>query len=201
MGLPARPSTSSRLAFEELRERLGFTAMPVPRERLSSAVPALDRALGGGFAKGMLTTLEGRASSGRWALATRLLAQGTRRGLAAVVDSGAIYPPGLAAAGVVLERLVIVSVAAPVAVARAADALLRSRACGVIVLDAPTLRSSLWVRLAGLAHKSGALLLVVALQAPTELAAAAGLRLRCERAGNEFRFHVRHESVRVPCSP
>ena len=201
MGLPARPLPSSRLAFEELRERLRSTAMPVRGERLASALPALDRALGGGFTKGTLTMLEGPAGSGRWALATRLLAQGTQRGLAAVIDSGALYPPDLVAAGVALERLVIVSAAAPVAAARAADALLRSRACGVVALDAPTLRSSLWVRLAGLAHKSGALLLVVAMHAQTELAAVAGLRLRCERAGNEFCFHVRHESVRIPCSP
>lgn len=194
--MPAR----AEMAFEELRERLRPTAMPAHRERLSSALPALDRALGGGFPKGALTTLEGPPSSGRWALASRLLAQGTRRGLAAVVDAGAIYPPGLAAAGVSLERLVVVSVAAPVTAARAADALLRSRVCGVVALDAPALRAPLWVRLAALAQKNGALLLVVARQPPAELAAAAGLRLRFERAGDELCVHVYRQSVRIPCS-
>jgi len=196
MGLPAR-----RVVFEELRERLRSTTVPARQERLASAIPALDRALGGGFPKGTLTTLEGPLCSGRWALASRLLAQATRRGLAAVLDGGAIYPPGLAAAGVSLARLLVVPAPEPLTSARAADALLRSRACGLIALDAPSLRSAVWTRLAGLAHRSGALLLVVTTQAAPELASAAHLRLRFEYTmRDELRLYVRHESVRVACS-
>ncbi len=196
MGLPAR-----RAAFEELKERLRPTVMPVWQERLPSAIPDLDRALGGGFPKGTLTTLEGPLSSGRWTIATRLLAAWTRRGLAAVVDGGRVYPPDLAAAGVHLQRLLVVPASDPIAVARAADALLRSRACGVVALDAPLLRSAIWSRLAGIAHRNGALLLVVTQPPPPELAAAAHLRLRCERAfPSALCLHVRNENVRVPCS-
>lgn len=196
MALPAR-----RVVFEELKERLRSTAMPARRECLPTAIAGLDRLLGGGFPKGTLVTLEGPLSSGRWAIAARLLATGTRRGLAAVVDGGAVYPPGLAAAGVHLERLVIVPATAPVAAARAADALLRSRACGVVALDAPALRSAMWARLAGLAQKHGALLVVVTAQSPPELAAVAQLRVHCRRTADALRVQVRHESVRVPCSP
>lgn len=197
MGLPA----ARRVAFEELKERLRSTTMPPRQERLPSAIPDLDRALGGGFPKGTLTTLEGPLSSGRWAIAARLLAQGTRRGLAAVVDGGAVYPPGLAAAGVSLERLLVVPSSEPIVAARATDALLRSRACGVVALDGPPLRSAIWARLAGLAHKNGALLLVVTTAPPPELATAAHLRLRFERArSGALHLRIRHEMLRIPCS-
>ncbi len=180
--LPEPLVASKRAAFEALRERLRPTAMPPDAPLLPSAIPDLDRALGGGFPRGALATLEGAQSSGRWSIAARLLAQATRRSLGAVLDAGALYPPDLVAAGVALERLLIVPVATPLAAARAADVLLRSRACAVIALAAPPLRSMVWRRLAGLAHKSGALLLVVATQSPPpELRAVAGMRVRCER--------------------
>ena len=44
---------------------------------------------------------------------------------------------------------------------------------------APPLRAAVWARLAGLAHKAGALLIVVAACAAAELAASAGMRLSC----------------------
>lgn len=196
MGLPAR-----RLAFEELRERLRSTAVRTRRgPLLESGIPDLDRMLGGGLPCGRLVTLEGAA--GRWTLVGRLLARATRRGLAAVIDAGSLYPPDLLAAGVELERLLVVPAAAPLAVARAADVLVRSRACTVVALSAPPLRSILWVRLAGLTHRFGALLLVVAEHPPQELVAVAGERLRCERAvpHRALRIQIRHESVCVACS-
>jgi hypothetical protein len=167
---------------------------------LGSGIPSLDGILGGGFPRGVLATFEGVA--GRWSIAVRLLAQATQRSLAAVIDGGGLYPPGLAAAGVALDRLLVISSAAPLAVARAADVLVRSRACTVIALPAPPLRSMHWVRLAGLAHRYGAVLVVVAEHVPPELAAVAGVRLRCERIvpGYDLRVHVRHASVRVACS-
>jgi hypothetical protein len=196
MGLPA----ARREAFEELKERLRSTAMPARQERLASAIPDLDRALGGGFPKGTLATLEGPLSSGRWAIAARLLAAGTRRGLAAVIDGGAVYPPRLAAAGVHLERLLIVPAPEPITTARAADALLRSRACSVVALDAPPLRSAIWARLAGLAHKHGTLLLVVTHPPPSELATAAHLRLQFERGfPGTLKLRVRNASIAISC--
>ena len=166
MALPAAlsrpPQTAKREAFEALRERLRSSDMSPAAPRLPSAIPDLDRALGGGFPRGTLATLEGAQSSGRWAIVARLLAQATRRGLGAIVDAGALYPPDLVAAGVALERLLIVPAATPLIVA-------------------PSLRATMWRRLAGLARKSGALLLVVATQPSPELQAAAGVRVRCER--------------------
>jgi hypothetical protein len=197
MGLAAKA-----VAFEELREKLRSTALPDRQARLPSAIPAIDRLLGGGFSKGTLTTLEGPLSSGRWALASRLLAGVTRRGLAAIIDAGGLYPPALVAAGVALERLVIVPAGENIAIARAVDALLRSRACGVVAFDAPALRPEVWARLAGLAHKHGTLLLVVTVHASHELAGAAHVRVRFEHVNiGAVRLRVRHETVQVPCSP
>jgi hypothetical protein len=188
-----------RVAFEELRERLKSTAAPARRALLASGIPDLDRMLSGGFPRGALVTLEGAA--GRWAIVARLLASATCRGLAAVIDSGSLYPPDLVVAGVAIERLLVVPAAAPVAIARAADILMRSRACGLVVLDAPPLRSAIWGRLSGLAHKHGAVLVVISGRVPPELAAVSELRLCCDRVvpGNSLRLQLRHESVCVKC--
>jgi hypothetical protein len=194
IALPAR-----RQAFEELRERLKSTAVPERRALLASGIPDLDRMLNGGFPRGALLTLEGAA--GRWSIAARLLASTTHRGLAAVIDGGSLYPPDLVLAGVALERLLVVPAAAPLAIARAADILMRSRACALVVLDAPPLRSAIWARLSSLAHKHGAVLAVVAREVPTELAAVSELRLSCDRVvpGNGLRLRFRHESVSLEC--
>lgn len=72
-----------------------------------SGVAELDAVLGGGFPRGSLVELFGRASSGRTSLAFSLLAQATERQEAcAFVDvSDSLDPISLAAAGVELPRL------------------------------------------------------------------------------------------------
>lgn len=179
---PAAFPDSRQDAFSELKRRLQGTrgAAAVALDScIPSGFPELDAILGGGFPRGTLVTLEGGRSSGRWSLVARLLAAATRRGLGAVIDEGELYPPALAEAGVRLDRLLIVPARTALAAARAADILLRSRVVRVIVMCAPVLRAAVWTRLAGLAHKAGALLIVVAACASAELAASAGMRLSC----------------------
>jgi len=144
---------------------------------LPTAITALDALLGGGFPTGSLVTLEGPGSSGRWSIAAALLAGATRRGLGAVIDGGELYPPSLEAAGVRLDRLLIVPAKTPVGAARAADLLLRSRAVRVVVMGAVSLRAAVWTRLANLAQRAGVLLLVVAERVWPELSASASLRV------------------------
>jgi protein ImuA len=148
----------------------------------------LDAALGGGFPRGTIATLEGPAGSGRSAVAMRLLAAATAGGLGGLIESpagneGALYPPALAAAGIDLARLLVVAAQDPSAVARAADILLRSAAFGVVVIPAVTLGATVWTRLASLTHRAGALLIVLGVEASYELRYFASLRvrLRCER--------------------
>jgi hypothetical protein len=148
---------------------------------VATGFPALDAALAGGFPRGIIATLEGPPSSGRSTLAARLLATATARGLGALVQTpemGTLYPPALEAAGVVLDRLLVVPSAETVGVARAADILLRAAAFGVVAIPAVALKATAWTRLAGLAHRANALLLAVGTEASSELCYFASLRVR-----------------------
>jgi hypothetical protein len=168
--------------FQELKTRLQAVSVAprAGREALfPTAIGPLDSLLGGGLPCGSLVTLEGRGSAGCRSIAAALLAQATRRGLGAVIDGGELYPPTLEAAGVRLDRLLIVPARTPAGVARAADVLLRSRAARVVVMAAAALRAAVWIRLANLAHKAGALLVVLVSRAATELSAVAAVRLAC----------------------
>jgi|SRR5579862_6500687 len=177
------PSPTRQEAFNALKARLGAApgAVRIPVERLlPTGISALDLAMGGGFPKGTLVALEG--SAGRWSIAARLAATVTRSSVAAIIDDGGLYPPALVECGVRLDRVLIVPFQTPLAAARAADILLRSRACRLVVMPALDLRAVVWTRLAGLAHRTGVLLLAIATgDAALPLAAAAGMRLYCSR--------------------
>jgi hypothetical protein len=176
-------------AFAALRERLERShreataaAFVLGDEALvRTGLADLDTALGGGFPRGTIATLEGAPSSGRSTLAARLLAAATRRGLGALIGVD-LFPPSLAAAGVRLERLLVVPAVEPAAAARAADIVVRSGAFTVVVL--PTLPSgrgsgsAAWSRLASLTHRANALLVAVGDEASTELCYVASVRLQ-----------------------
>jgi hypothetical protein len=164
--------------FELLKARLSAKPPALPVEGLiPTAIPELDRLLGGGFPAGTVVTLEG--NTGCWSLAAGLVAKTTRRSLVAILDDGCLYPPTLAQAGASLERVLVVPARKPVAIARAADILLRSRICRLVLMPAVALRDVVWTRLASLAHRSGALLIVVATRAGAALQSAAVVRLHC----------------------
>jgi hypothetical protein len=175
-------------AFAALRERLDrrhreatAAAFTLGEESVvATGFPELDRILGGGFRRGTIATLEGTPSSGRSALAARLLAAATRRGLAALIGVE-LFPPALAAAGVRLERLLVVPAREPLAVARAADIVLRSHAFTVVAIPAlPSGRgtgAATWTRLASLAHRANALLVALGDDASAELRYFASIRL------------------------
>ena len=174
--LPARPD------FQELKARLqaaGAASRTGREPLLPTAIPDIDALLGGGLPCGSLVTLEGYGTTGAHSLAAVLLAQATRNGLGAVIDGGELYPPALEAAGVRLDRLLIVPAATPVRAARAADLLLRSRTARVVVMTAMTLRAAVWTRLANLAQKAGAMLVVLTTRTIAELSAAATVCLSC----------------------
>ncbi len=171
---PERAHRAER--FELLKARL--SAKPtLPVEGLvPTAIPELDRLLDGGFPAGIVATLEG---GGRWSVAAGLAARMTRRSLVAVLDDGGLYPPALAEAGACLERVLIVPARKALEMARAADILLRSRICRLVLMPAIALRDAVWTRLATLAHRNGVLLIVVVARAGAALTAAAGVRLHC----------------------
>jgi hypothetical protein len=216
---PCTPQGSAAAAFAALKAGLDARAagrvIAAMERPFPSGFAELDRALGGGFARGALTTLEGGPSSGRTAIVAAALASGTRFGLAGLVDDGTFYPPDLERAGVHLERTLVTPAQTPVAIARCADILLRSRSFAVVVMPAAPLRATVWSRLCGLAQKSGTVVLVLGTLASTELAYFASTRVRCaiervlwsgnsgvlcELAGYEVHAHVLKHRRAVPGS-
>ncbi|PZR59087.1 MAG: hypothetical protein DLM50_01915 [Candidatus Meridianibacter frigidus] len=185
--LAAARTSDHREAFRRLkagldakhRETLAARLAGLDSTLFQTGIPPLDRALGGGLARGMIATLEGPVSSGRTALAARLLTMATTQGLGAAIDEGRLYPPALAEAGVRLERLLVVPAAQPLGIARAADILLRSRAFGVVLMPGVALSAAIWTRLAGLTHHAGAVLIALAIEASDELRYFAGVRMQC----------------------
>ena len=163
---------------------------PADEGLVRSGLGDLDTALGGGFPRGIIATLEGAPGSGRSALAARLLAVATGHGLAALVEApagaeGSFYPPALAAAGVDLERLLVVPAENASGIARATDILLRAAVFGVVVLPAIALSATAWTRLASLAHRAGALVIALG-DASDELRYFATLRVQCRAARVRF---------------
>ncbi len=178
LSVPA-PQMNRRAAFLSLKERLAAARQPTPPQerRLPCELPGLDTALGGGLPAG-LVTLEGAPSSGRGAIAFRALAAASRSAFVALLDEGGCYPPALAEAGVLLERLLIVPVGDGT-LARALDTLLRSRVCRVVLVRARAWSAAIWGRFARLARETGSTLLALldgALHAPAGLPV---LRLHC----------------------
>ena len=181
------PLNPRRQAFAELKAGLDARHRETLLARFTQDDPTvlrttfeeLDRALGGGFARGTIATLEGGASSGRTAIAARLLAVATRTGLAATIDDRALYPPALVQAGVRLDRLLVVPATDAVGIARAADICLRSHAFGVVLMPAVALKAAVWTRLASLAHHANALLIALGPEAGNELGYFASARVQC----------------------
>jgi hypothetical protein len=170
-------------AFRALKSDLAARAVAGASAEAETAfscgMESLDRALGGGFVRGAIATLEGPPGSGRMSIAARVLAQATRGGLAAAIDDGGLFPPALSRAGVRLDRLLIVPACGALGIARAVDILLRSRSFSVVLMPAIALRAQVWSRLAGLAHKAGAVLIALGVRASAELAAFAVTRIGC----------------------
>ena len=185
------PLSASRLAhreaFARLKSGLDVRAAQTLAARFTADDPTLirtgfeafDRAVGGGFTRGTIATLEGPLSSGRTALAARVLGVATGRGLGAVVDDGTLFPPDLQRAGVRLDRLLVMPASDPIGTARAADILLRSQAFGVVLMPAVAVKAAHWTRLANLAHHGNVLLVALGIEASNELGYFSSLRVRC----------------------
>jgi hypothetical protein len=141
----ARAELESLLRARKLDRTLTVTH-PIPNthpaDRLvTTGVPSLDAALGGGVPRGQISELVGTQSSGRTAVVHRLLAQATGQGeLAAVVDVGDAFDPAIAAAqGVRLDQLLWVRGEADSAVSRGIKALnlvVSAGGFGLVVFDA-----------------------------------------------------------------
>jgi recombination protein RecA len=147
---------------------------------------------------GRITELVGGAGSAGLTLASRWVVEAQRQGepVAWLTSTqGSFFPPDLAEAGVELSELTVVrSDQGEVALARAADRLVRSGGFGLVVIDWTDARAvaleeaaRLVSRLAGLArtHQVAVLCLTQPLQAESPLGSMVSLRVQAARAEQE----------------
>ena len=167
--------------------RLG-TAQGEPIRQLPTGLAALDRALGGGLPRGRVTELAGRRSTGRTGVACAIVARATQAGetIAWIDVDDALEPETVAAAGVVLARLLWVRPRGVPEALRAAEVLLGAGGFGLVALDVGDAGSPgpapAWPRLARAAERSGTALLVIEPQRRAGTFAALGLEVTGRRA-------------------
>jgi hypothetical protein len=156
----------------ELERRFGSAILPRPGERTAEARPgfrtgvdALDALVPEGVSRGLLTLWTGEATSGRTAaLRSTVLAACERGERVALVDAGATLDPAAWCGGG--ESPATLWVARPPAPGReaegawAAEALLRTGAFALVVLDGAPLEPPEAHRLRALARETDAALLV-----------------------------------------
>lgn len=188
------PSPDRALALDALLRDLGPRRLrraglePEPQQALASGLPEIDRLLGGGFPRGLLTEICGAASSGRTSLALALLARTTREGrTCAVLDVADGFDPRAAeAAGVVLEQVLWARAPGLRPALRATEHLLEAEGFALVLLDctAPELTApdASWKRLARSAAGSRAALVLLSLTRAAGTAAGLALEMRALRA-------------------
>src|SRR2546427_8322638 len=166
--------------------RLG-PAQPLAVARLSTGLPALDSALGGGLPRGRITELAGPRSTGRTGLACAIAARATRAGetIAWVDPADVLDPEAAAAAGVDLARTLWVRPRQAPDALRATEILLRAGGFGLVVLDVDAALgragAGVWPRLARAAGQARTALLVVMPARQAGTFAALGLEVVARR--------------------
>ena len=137
---------------------------PPERRRLALAIPALDEILGGGFPRGAISEVFGEPSSGKTTLAHALIAATIRiGGFAAWIDlSNSFYPRHAS------DRVLWVSPRDLVSALRATEHVLEAGGFHVVILDleVSTLErsavpASRWLRMARMAARRDAVVLVL----------------------------------------
>lgn len=198
---PVPVSTSHRreqLASIQLPGTVWLGSAPVdPVRRLPTGLTALDQLLGGGLPRGHLSEIAGAASSGRTALLHALLASATLGGeVAAVVDVlDALDPASLARAGADLTRVLWVRPPSAQVGLKCAELILCAGGFGLVTLDGldvsgrrtgtkrtgPPLAAHVWPRLAQVAKRADAVVVLLAGQRLAGGTAALALTLTQRR--------------------
>lgn len=187
----------------------GRDLAPHARTGTGTGFPALDRELpGGGWPGGYLTEIfVAHEGIGELRLLGPALAALTRTGrhLAWIAPPYLPYAPALAAAGIAMERMLIVRTAQARDALWAAEQGLRSEACGAVLLWADVHETTALRRLQLAAERTHALAFLFA---PLRLAAQpspAALRLRLESAAGGLAVHILkrrglplHQPVLIP---
>jgi protein ImuA len=143
---------------------------------LATGVDALDSALGGGFPLGAVTELvSAPGHGGDWLALRAVLAAG---GTSALLDhDGSFHPPGAAAAGVDLSRLLVVREGRRKEALWALERLAREPGLKVVLASLPGLTDTMLRRLQLAAESSGQVLLLSRPEKEVSRASWGALRL------------------------
>lgn len=163
------PSSLPTITLQTASDLLRSMARREPAAPLATSVDALDHPQGGGFARGTVTEICGKRSSGRFSIALAALAAATTLGEAAsLVDLGDAFDPRAAQeAGVELERLLWLRPRSPKEALMAGEMVLAT-GFGLVILDfgltavsLARVREAAWMRLARVAQTQKNVLLVL----------------------------------------
>lgn len=154
---------------------LGRVAQAAP---LGLGIDALDEELGGGLPRGAVTEIIGPAGQGAQWLAVRALAACGAQAMAWVDPAATLYPPGLAAMGVDLSRLLLVRDPNARHGLWALERIARSPAVAVAVGQFGRLADTELRRLQLAAESSGQVLLLLRERADGARASWGALRLQ-----------------------
>ena len=152
------------LVIAGLRSRLQALSAVRRDEHWSSGWPELDRALGGGFAPGAVHELVDGCPAGiATTVALRLAARGaSNSNIILYIDlCRELYPPGVEAVGVPLDKLLILRPEKPLDALWAAEQALRCRRIAALVMPLTRLAPAASRRLQLAAESGGGLAFVV----------------------------------------
>lgn len=149
---------------------------PVARAGIALGVPLLDERLGGGLPRGAMTEVFGEAAEGAWWFCLRALAQVRDKACALVEPAGTFYPPGAAALGVDLGKLLVVREPNRKKALWALDRIAREKSVAATLAAIPRLADTELRRLQLAAEGSGQALIL--LRSPAELSRASWGALR-----------------------
>lgn len=174
---------------------------PPSRAALASGHAGLDRALGGGWPRGVVCELTlAQTGCGELGLLLPVLRQlaGT---FAWIGPPHLPYPPALAAAGIALAQLLLIEAPDRAQAQWAAEQTLRSGACAAVLLWLPSVSARAVRRLQLAAAASGAFMALLLPQDGSPVNSPAALRVQLAPAPRGIAVSVRKRRGSGPCSP
>jgi recombination protein RecA len=187
MGQPAHRVELASIMPPSLARTFGVGRVQAPV--LATGIESLDAALGGGFPQGAISEIISKPGhGGDWLALRAMLAAGTT---CAVLDhDGSFHPPGAAALGLDLSRLLVVRESRRKEALWALERLAREPGLAVVLASLPELTDTMLRRLQLAAESSGQVLLLMQPEAARASWGALRLKVRGEPGDGRRRLLV-----------
>lgn len=174
---------------------------PTPRSSIPSGHAALDRALGGGWPRGVVCELTlAQAGCGELGLLLPVLRQLAGRS-AWIAPPHLPHPPALAAAGIALTQLLLIEAPDRAQAQWAAEQSLRSGACAAVLLWLPSISARAVRRLQLAAAASGSFMALLLPPDGIPANSPAALRVQLAPAPQGIAVHVHKRPGGWPAAP